>query len=257
LKPVLNDKEDNMATIDIHDLKGKKVGTLELADEVFGAINEDLLWEAVKHYRAGQRAGTHATKNKKLVSGAGKKLWKQKGTGRARVGSIRSPLWRHGGTVHGPNPHSHAYTFPRKKLLGALRSALAAKLADGKLIVVNAFDVKEPKTQAFRESLDALKVDKGALLVEVANHGNRNLDLSSRNLKGIELVSSGEVHPYHLLRYDRTIFSQPAIEKLQVSLKKAAAKRSHDAGEGESEKKDQKKAARAPRTRTKKAAEVA
>ena len=244
-----------MASIDIHDLKGKKVGTLELADEVFGAINEDLLWEAVKHYRAGQRAGTHATKNKKLVSGAGKKLWKQKGTGRARVGSIRSPLWRHGGTVHGPNPHSHAYTFPRKKLLGALRSALAAKLADGKLIVVNAFDVKEPKTGAFRESLDALKVDKGALLVEVANHGNRNLDLSSRNLKGIELVSSSEVHPYHLLRYDRAIFSQPAIEKLQVSLKKAASKRSHDAGEGE--KKEQKKAAKAPRTRSKKAAEVA
>jgi large subunit ribosomal protein L4 len=244
-----------MATIDIHDLKGKKVGTLELADEVFGAINEDLLWEAVKHYRAGQRAGTHATKNKKLVSGAGKKLWKQKGTGRARVGSIRSPLWRHGGTVHGPNPHSHAYTFPRKKQLGALRSALAAKLADGKLIVVNAFDLKEPKTGAFRESLDALKVDKGALLVEVANHGNRNLDLSSRNLKGIELVSSSEVHPYHLLRYDRAIFSQPAIEKLQVSLKKAASKRSHDAGEGE--KKEQKKAAKAPRTRTKKAAEVA
>ena len=114
---------------------------------MFGAVNEDLLWEAVKHYRAAQRAGTHATKNKKLVSGAGKKLWKQKGTGRARVGSIRSPLWRHGGTVHGPNPRSHAYTFPRKKQLGALRSALAAKFADGKLIVVNAFDLKEAEDQ--------------------------------------------------------------------------------------------------------------
>jgi len=244
-----------MATIDIHDLSGKKVGTLDLADEVFGAINEDLLWEAVKHYRAGQRAGTHATKNKKLVSGSGKKLWKQKGTGRARVGSIRSPLWRHGGTVHGPQPHSHAYTFPRKKVLGALRSALAAKLADGKLIVVNAFDVKEAKTQPFREALDALKVDKGALLVEVANHGNRNLDLSSRNLDGVELVTSNEVHPYQLLRYDRAIFSQPAIEKLQLSLKNAASKRAHEASEGEG--KSQKKAARAPRTRTKKAAEVA
>jgi large subunit ribosomal protein L4 len=96
-----------MASIDVVDLTGKKVGSMDLADEVFGAINEDLLWEAVKHYRAGQRAGTHATKNKKLVSGAGKKLWRQKGTGRARVGSIRSPLWRHGGTVHGPQPHSH------------------------------------------------------------------------------------------------------------------------------------------------------
>src|SRR5437879_13410792 len=133
-----------MATIDIHNLSGDKVGTFDLADEVFGAINEDLLWEAVKHYRASQRAGTHATKNKKLVSGAGKKLWKQKGTGRARVGSIRSPLWRHGGTVHGPQPRSYAYAFPRKKVLGALRSALAAKLADGKLAVAWNFELKEP-----------------------------------------------------------------------------------------------------------------
>jgi large subunit ribosomal protein L4 len=248
-----------MATIDIHDLSGKKVGSLDLADEIFGAINEDLLYEAITHYRAAQRAGTHATKNKKLVSGAGKKLWKQKGTGRARVGSIRSPLWRHGGTVHGPQPRSYDYRFPRKKLLGALRSALAAKLNDGKLIVVNAFDVKEAKTQAFRESLDSLKVDKGALLVEVANHGNRNLHLSSRNLNGVELISSSEVHPYHLLRYDRAIFSQPAIEKLQVSLTKLSSKREHKAGEGEGggKKKAQKKAARSPRTRTRKAAEVA
>src|SRR5262249_60702627 len=119
----------------------------------------------------------------------GKKLGKQKGTGRARVGSIRSPLWRHGGTVHGPQPRSYDYTFPRKKLLGALRSALAAKFADGKLIVVNAFDVKEPKSKQFRAALDALKVDKTALLVEVANHGNRNLELSSRNLAGVELVA--------------------------------------------------------------------
>ena len=157
-----------MASIDIHDLSGAKVGTLELADEIFGAVNEDLLWEAVKHYRAAHRAGTHATKNKKLVSGAGKKLWKQKGTGRARVGSIRSPLWRHGGTVHGPQPRSYDYVFPRKKLLGALRSALAAKFADGKLTVVNAFDVKEPKSKLFRQALNTLQVDKTALLVEVA-----------------------------------------------------------------------------------------
>src|SRR6266487_6709042 len=245
-----------MATIDIHDMSGKKVGTLDLADEVFGAINEDLLWEAVNHYRARQRAGTHATKNKKLVSGAGKKLWKQKGTGRARVGSIRSPLWRHGGTVHGPQPRSYDYSFPRKKLLGALRSALAAKLSDGKLIVVNAFDLKEPKTQPFREALDALKVDKTALLVEVANHGNRNLDLSSRNLDGVELVASNEVHPYHLLRYDCAIFSQPAIEKLQLSLKNAASRRDKHAGEGGGAK-PEKKAARSPKTRGKKAAEVA
>src|SRR5574338_1394210 len=142
-------RENIMATIDVLDLAGKKVGSLELADEVFGGINEDLLWEAVKHYRAGQRAGTHATKNRKLVSGSGKKLWRQKGTGRARVGSIRSPLWRHGGTVHGPQPRSYDYAFPRKKLLGALRSALAAKLADGKLTVVDTLEIKEGKTRLY------------------------------------------------------------------------------------------------------------
>src|ERR1700734_3507978 len=155
-----------MASIDIHDLSGAKVGTLELADEIFGAVNEDLLWEAVKHYRAAHRAGTHATKNKKLVSGSGKKLWKQKGTGRARIGSIRSPLWRHGGTVHGPVPHSHEYAFPKKKLLGALRSALAVKLADGKLTVVESLEAKEPKTKLYRAALDKLEVKRTALIVE-------------------------------------------------------------------------------------------
>jgi len=244
-----------MATIDIYNLSGAKVGTLDLADEVFGAVNEDLLWEAVRHYRAGQRAGTHATKNRWRVSGSGKKLWKQKGTGRARIGSIRSPLWRHGGTVHGPQPRSYDYTFPKKKLLGALRSALASKFADGKLIVVNAFDVKEPKTKVFREALDKLKVEKTVLLVEVPNHGNRNLELSSRNIAGSELVRSNEVHPYHLLRYEKVIFTQPAIEKLQVSLTKAAGRRQHKPKSGEGEKKTQ----RAPRRRTRheKAAEVA
>ena len=107
------------------------------------------------------------------VSGSGKKLWKQKGTGRARIGSIRSPLWRHGGTVHGPQPRSYDYAFPKKKLLGALRSALAAKFADGKLIVVNAFDVKEPKTKAFAESLGKLKVEGTTLLVEVSERGEQ------------------------------------------------------------------------------------
>jgi len=213
-----------MASIDVVDLTGKKVGSMDLADEVFGAINEDLLWEAVKHYRAGQRSGTHATKNKKLVSGAGKKLWRQKGTGRARVGSIRSPLWRHGGTVHGPQPHSHEYSFPRKKLLGALRSALAAKLADGKLTVVEGFQLEDHKTKAIRAALNTLEVKSTALLVDGAEE-NRNLELSSRNLDGVELMKSFDVHPYHLLRYDRAIFSRPALEKLQNSLKASASKR--------------------------------
>jgi large subunit ribosomal protein L4 len=212
-----------MAKIDVVNLEGKKTGSLELADEVFGGINEDLLWEAVKHYRAAHRAGTHATKNKKLVSGAGKKLWKQKGTGRARVGSIRSPLWRHGGTVHGPQPRSYDYQFPKKKLLGALRSALASKHSDGKLMVVEAFELDAAKTGEFRKTLGKLGVGKTTLLVDGAKE-NRNLELSSRNIRGVELVAGNNVHPYHLLRYETAIFSKPALEKLQDSLKASAPK---------------------------------
>jgi large subunit ribosomal protein L4 len=219
-----------MSKIDVVDLNGKKIGTLELAEEVFGAVNEDLLWEAVKHYRAAHRAGTHATKNKKLVSGAGKKLWKQKGTGRARVGSIRSPLWRHGGTVHGPQPRSYDYQFPRKKLQGALRSALASKFADGKLTVVESFELTESKTQGFRKALDSLGVEKTALLVDGAKD-NRNLALSSRNLSGVELVSGSDVHPYHLLKYETAIFTRPALEKLQDSLKANAPRRKAEKAE--------------------------
>jgi large subunit ribosomal protein L4 len=213
-----------MATIDVLNLGGEKVGTFDLADEVFGAVNEDLLWEAVKHYRAGQRAGTHATKTRGLVSGAGKKLWKQKGTGRARIASIRSPLWRHGGTVHGPKPRSYDYTFPRKKLLGALRSALAAKLQDGKLVVVENFELKEAKTKTFRQALNKLNAKGKTLLVETGV-ADEQLHLSSRNLKGVELVSGNQVHPYHLLRYESAVFSRPALEKLQETLKASAPKR--------------------------------
>jgi large subunit ribosomal protein L4 len=218
-------KEKMMANIDVVDLGGKKVGSLELADEVFGQVNEALLWEAVKHYRAALRQGTAATKNRKLVSGSGKKLWKQKGTGRARVGSIRSPLWRHGGTVHGPVPHSHEYAFPRKKLLGALRSALAVKFADGKLTVVESLEAKEPKSKLYRAALDEFGAKRTALVVEDGQTLGRNLLLGARNLEGVELMLSSEVHPYHLLRSERVIFSRPALEKLQESLKKSAATR--------------------------------
>jgi len=244
-----------MATIDIYNLSGAKVGTFDLADEIFGSVNEDLLWEAVKHYRAGQHRGTHATKARWQVSGSGKKLWKQQGTGRARIGSIRSPLWRHGATVHGPTPRSYDYAFPRKKLLGALRSALAAKFADGKLTVVNAFDLKDAKTKQFRAALDALEVEKTVLIVEAPNAANRNLELSSRNIEGLELIAGNEVHPYHLLKYDRVIFSHPAIEKLQLTLKDTLPKRQRKAAKEEGVK----KASAAPRKRTRheKAAEVA
>ena len=234
-----------MATIDIYNLSGAKVGTMDLADEVFGAVNEDLLWEAIQHYRASRRAGTHATKNRWRVSGSGKKLWKQKGTGRARIGSIRSPLWRHGGTVHGPQPRSYDYAFPRKKLLGALRSALAAKLADGKLLVVKAFDVKEPKTKLFRDALDKLKVDGTTLLVDVSTNQNPNLALSSRNIDGLELVRGNEVHPYHLMRYTHAVFAQTALEKLQDSLKKTTSRRDHAAPPVSEKKKSARRARKA------------
>ncbi len=215
-----------MANIDIRNLNGDTTGSLELNDDVFGGeINKALLWEAVKHYRAALRQGTHATKNKKLVSGSGKKLWKQKGTGRARVGSVRSPLWRHGGTVHGPQPRSYEYAFPRKKLFGALRSALAAKVADGKLTVVDDFSAAEAKTKLFRQALDRFNAKKTALLVESSQQLNERVYLGTRNLAGVELVLSSEVHPYDLLRYEHVIFSRAALEGLQETLLKNLPKR--------------------------------
>lgn len=220
-------KKKTMANVDVVNLNGEKVGSLELADALFAPdqVNEALLWEAVKHYRASLRQGTHATKNRKLVAGSGKKLWKQKGTGRARVGSVRSPLWRHGGTVHGPQPRSYDYAFPRKKLLGALRSALAAKLADGKLTVVDSFELKEPKTKLYFNALGKLGVTRTALLVENGKTLSQALVLGARNLEGVELVLNNEVHPYDLLRYDRAIFSKAAIEQLAEALEKSASKR--------------------------------
>lgn len=226
-------REEAMAIINVVNLGGEKVGEFALEDTVFtGEVNEALLWEAVKHYRAALRQGTAATKNRKLVSGAGKKLWKQKGTGRARVGSIRTPLWRGGGTVHGPQPRSYEYAFPRKKLLGALRSALQSKLSDGKLTLVDTFEVAEVKTKHFRKALDTLQAKKTALLVETSRHLDEKLYLGSRNLKGVELVLSSEVHPYDLLRYEHAVFSREAFQTLQETLLKNAPKR-HQASQKE------------------------
>src|SRR5207248_2786394 len=161
-----------MAKIDIVDLKGKKIGSFELADEVFGTINEDLIWEAVTHYRAAQRAGTHATKNKKLVSGAGRKLWKQKGTGRARIGSIRSPLWRKGGTVHGPQPHTYDLAIPRKVKKLAMRVALSQKLRAERVMVLDKIDIAEPKTKNVAEMVRGLGIAKSVLFVEESANAN-------------------------------------------------------------------------------------
>ncbi len=227
-----------MANIKVVDLSGKEVGSVEL-DAIFAAeVNEALLWEAVKHYRAGLRQGTHATKNRKLVSGAGKKLWKQKGTGRARVGSIRTPLWRGGGTVHGPQPRSYEYSFPRKKLLGALRSAVAAKIKDGNLILVESFEVAEAKTRLYREALNKLDAKKTALLVESSQQLQESFYLGSRNLPGVELVLSSEVHPYDLLRYEKAIFSKAAFETLTETLKKVASRRKPAEGQPKQAKKE-------------------
>ena len=213
-----------MAKVDVLNLNGEKVGSLELADALFAPdqVNEALLWEAVKHYRASLRQGTHATKNRKLVAGSGKKLWKQKGTGRARMGSVRSPVWRHGGTVHGPVPRDYGYKLPRKMQLGALRSALSAKLRDGELTVVSAFQFAEPKSKQVVAALKSLGHAKKVLFVEAAE--NRNLELGARNVQGIEVVRSHEVHPYHLLGAKRVFLSQGAAQKLSESLAKSAPK---------------------------------
>jgi large subunit ribosomal protein L4 len=138
---------------------------------------------------------------------------------------VRSPLWRHGYTVHGPQPRSYEYAFPRKKLLGALRSALASKLADGKLTVVDTFELKEPKTKLYRAALTKLDVKRTALLVENGKTLSKALLLGARNLRGVELVLNNEVHPYDLLRYERAIFSKAAIEQIAEMLEKNASKR--------------------------------
>jgi large subunit ribosomal protein L4 len=206
-----------MPSVDIVDLNGAVVGSVELADAVFGAeVNEALIYEAVRHHTAARRSGTAATKTRHEVSGSGKKLWKQKGTGRARMGSIRSPLWRHGGTVHGPQPRSYDYKLPRKMQLGALRSALSAKLRDGELKVVQAFSLSDHKTKGMRAVLGKLEATRSVLLVEVGE--NRNLTLASRNLPGIKLVPSRDVNVYDLLAHKQVLLTETAAKKLSEAL---------------------------------------
>jgi len=206
-----------MPSVDVIDLSNKKVGTLDLADAVFAApVNEALLYEAVRHHLAGTRRGTAKTKTRHEVAGSGKKLWKQKGTGRARMGSIRSPLWRHGGTTHGPQPRDYSYKLPRKMQLGALRSALSAKLRDGELRVVSEFALSEAKTKLMRKTLDALEIARTVLLVD--NADNRNLQLSSRNLEGVKLVASRDVNVYDLLGHQQVLLSEAAAKKLSEGL---------------------------------------
>jgi large subunit ribosomal protein L4 len=217
-----------MPVVDVKNLEGQTVGQVTLADDVFGAkVNRNLLHEAVRHYLAGQRAGTHKTKDKSEVSGSGRKLWKQKGTGRARIGSIRSPLWRHGGTVHGPVPRSYEYALPKKMILGALRSALSAKLAEQKLTVVDVWSLESHKTKAFQAALGKLdRRTQTTLLVD--NGANVNLERASRNLDGVTLVPSTSLEPYDLMRHDRLMLSREAALRLSRAL---SAEKSEASGE--------------------------
>jgi large subunit ribosomal protein L4 len=208
-----------MPTVDVVDLTNNKVGELELADEVFGAeVNEALLYEAVRQFQAGKHTGNHKTKTRREVAGSGKKLWKQKGTGRARVGSVRSPIWRHGGTVHGPVVRDYSYRLPKKMLLGALRSALSAKVKDGELKVIHEFNLTDHKTKAAMNTLAGLATGKTVLVVD--NGENRNLLLGLRNLKGVTLLPTRDVNPYHLLGHQNVLISEAAARKFSEALAK-------------------------------------
>src|ERR1700685_1235756 len=207
-----------MPVVDVLNLSGKKVGQVDLADAVFGAkVNPHLLHEASRWYQREIRRGTHKTKDKSEVSGAGRKLWRQKGTGRARVGSIRSPLWRHGGTVHGPTPRKYGYALPKKMITGALRSALSSKLAEQKMTIVDAWELETHKTKPFRQTLTRLDRETPSILL-VDNSSNLNLERASRNIDGLTLGPTNALEAYDLLRHDHLMMSREAAVKLSPAL---------------------------------------
>jgi large subunit ribosomal protein L4 len=201
----------------IVDGDNRKVSEHSLRPEVFAvAVNEHLLYEAVKQYRANARRGTHMTKNRALVSGSGRKPWRQKGTGRARVGDIRTPLWRHGGTVFGPTPRDYSYSMPKKARIAALRSALTRRYNDGGLRVVDRFGIEQPKTKILKGLLDRLGVEGKTLLVE--HQPDRALLLSGRNIPGLKVVDSTQINVYDVLDCRNLVVSQEALDKLEEQL---------------------------------------
>ncbi len=203
--------------LDVVNHRNEKVGAVDLRDEVFGGrVNADLIWESVVHENASKRRGTHATKNRAIVSGSGKKPWKQKGTGRARVGDIRNPLWRHGGTVFGPQPRSYDFKLPKKVERGALRAALAQKMKDGQLVVVEALAAAEIKTKAAAELLAALGVTGKAVLIDVAV--DEKLSRSVRNMPGVFFIPSARVTARDIMLAARVVTTKGALEKLQEAL---------------------------------------
>jgi large subunit ribosomal protein L4 len=204
-------------TVDVVNAQNEKIGSLDLRDEVFGGrIKTDLIHESVVRANAAERRGTHATKNRALVSGSGKKPWRQKGTGRARVGEIRNPLWRKGGTVFGPQPRSYEYRLPKKVEKGALRAALAQKLQDGHVVVVDALSVAEIKTKAAAEMLKRLGIEGKALLVDTKPEDK--LTLSVRNIEGVRLLPSNRVSARDVMDTRRVVLTRAALEKLQEAL---------------------------------------
>ncbi len=206
-----------MPTVKVRNLKNEEVGDVSLPDEVFGAeLNEALIHAAVKSHLAGARQGTVGTKTRGDVSGSGKKLWKQKGTGRARIASIRSPLWKGGGNVHGPQPRDWAAPLPKKMRRGALRSALSERLREGNLIVVDKFTLSQAKTKDFLGALSVLELAGKTLIVD--NVDNDNLLLSSRNVKRVKIVGSAGVNIYDVLYHEKIVLSRSAAEMLSRSL---------------------------------------
>ena len=206
-----------MPVVKVKNLKSEEVGELELSDEVFGApLNKALIYSAVKCYLANQRAGTSATKTRGNTSGSGKKLWKQKGTGRARIASLRSPLWKGGGNVHGPQPRDWSYRIPKKMRRGAIRSVLSERLREGGLVVVENLELASHRTKEFAGTLEALGFDRRTLVVEAG--ANDNLALSSRNLRAVTLVSPGNVNVYDLLTHEQIALTREAALQLDKQL---------------------------------------
>jgi len=203
--------------LDVVNNENKKVGTVDVNDEVFGGrVNGDLMWESVIHANAADRSGTHAAKTRAFVSGTGKKPWKQKGTGRAQVGSSRTPLWRHGGTVHPPRPRSYDFKLSKKVERGALRSALSEKLKAGGVIVVETLTAGEIKTKAAAAMLKTLGITGKAVLVDVA--ADDKLSRSLRNIPGVSLVASARLTAREVIGAGHVVATKGALEKLQEAL---------------------------------------
>jgi large subunit ribosomal protein L4 len=208
-----------MPVVKIKNLKNEEVGEVELSDAVFGApLNKPLIYEAVKNYLANQRAGTSATKTRGNTSGSGKKLWKQKGTGRARIASLRSPLWKGGGNVHGPQPRDWSYRVPRKVRRGAMRSVLSERLREGGVVIVENFELGSHKTKDFALALAGLGLDRPTLIVD--SYDNRNLALSSRNLPGVTLIEASAINVYDLLTHEHLALTREAAGAIDEQLSK-------------------------------------